>query len=1060
MENPPETPSGQDVGQPAEPQPTPAVPVVVATVVHLPSPSLDESLAALAALDYPDLRFVFFVVGGDTGDGDTEGRIREVLPEALVRPVAGNPGYGPTQNELARIVAGDNGLFLLVHDDVAPAPDALRVMVAEMFRSNAALVGPKLVDWDDPTLLQHVGLAVDRVGEVDPIVLPGERDQEQHDAVGDVFCVASACMLVRADVFRAVGGFSSDIAFGGEEMDLCWRIHMMAGRVMVVPSAVVRHRERFVERNDAVDLNHLRERHRVETVLTMTAPSRFVPVVALLVVLSLAELVLGARSGRWRRALTALGATFSTLLHVGRLRRRRRSVRSLRIVSDAELHDLQVQGSARVVSYLRQQRARNDRKRLENRIAAAERERTARTTWGLVAFLCVVFAIGSRKLVTSGVAFVGQFVPFTETWRSLGSAYRSGWWPGGFGSVSPAPTGSALVGVATFFSLGNPAAARTAAIVGLPIVGMIGMWRLSREVTGSARARAAGTLAFAVIPLPYESIATGRWSALACHAAAPWCLLAFSRANDMLTATASDVARRTVRLGIVIAVVGAFEPVFLAMVAVAAIAWMLVTGAANGIRSLHGLPGVVGASTIVAIALNFPWVGRYVVKDWWSLIAGADTGVGRGEGILRVLTFDFGRTTWAPAILVLYGVLVVAVVVSREERFVWAARATALVGVFAALAVAADSRAFGLHLPPAPALLAFVAAGLALGTVVLFEVVAVDLRGQRFGWRQPLAFLAALAVVVPVLPLLVNTADGRWNQPTSSLATLLEQLRKDPDEGDYRVLYLGNAEILPAAPRTMPAAEGKQRLAYAVTDDGPTTIFSQWAPERTRSVDALESALEHLASGDTPRVGRLIAPLGVRYIVVPRIDGARSTREAQLSLPDGLVASLRVQLDLRRQYESADLLIYENTAWVPTVAQQTASGAQASPTAALDELVVTDLRGATPAKSGFVPGRATQRLEVATGVVTVAVPPSARWSLSVDGRTLPSRPAFGAVTGFDVPVGVAADTRATLKFDRPILQVAQVAVQFGMWVLAVVFALNIRRRRINSVEPAARGSAS
>ena len=251
-----------------------------------------------------------------------------------------------------------------------------------------------------------------------------------------------------------------------------------------------------------------------------------------------------------------------------------------------------------------------------------------------------------------------------------------------------------------------------------------------------------------------------------------------------------------------------------------------------------------------------------------------------------------------------------------------------------------------------------------------------------------------------------------------------------------------------------------QGVADAVTDDGPATVFSQWAPERTQSVDAVESALEHLTSGDTPRVGRLIAPLGVRYIVVPRIDGARSTREAQLSLPDGLVASLRVQLDLRRQYESADLLIYENTAWVPTVAQQTASGAQASPTAALDELVVTDLRGATPAKTGFVPGRATQRLEVASGVVTVAVPPSARWSLSVDGRTLPSRPAFGAVTGFDVPEGVTPDTRATLRFDRPFQQVALVAIQFAMWVFAVFFALKIRRRRGVSTAAATERSAS
>ncbi|MFM7410795.1 MAG: hypothetical protein ACKO3L_08380, partial [Actinomycetota bacterium] len=145
--------------------------------------------------------------------------------------------------------------------------------------------------------------------------------------------------------------------------------------------------------------------------------------------------------------------------------------------------------------------------------------------------------------------------------------------------------------------------------------------------------------------------------------------------------------------------------------------------------------------------------------------------------------------------------------------------------------------------------------------------------------------------------------------------------------------------------------------------------------------------------------------------------------------------------------ESADLLIYENTAWVPTVAQLSAAGAEASTTAGMDELVLTDLRGATPAKVGFVPGRATQRLEVSPGVVSVAVPPSPRWTLSVDGRRLASRPAFGATTGFNVPDTVSQGSRATLRYDRPFLQVAFVVGQFGMWCFALFVALGLRVRR-------------
>jgi len=466
----------------------------------------------------------------------------------------------------------------------------------------------------------------------------------------------------------------------------------------------------------------------------------------------------------------------------------------------------------------------------------------------------------------------------------------------------------------------------------------------------------------------------------------------------------------------------------------------------TGVRSLRGLPGVVAASVVVALLLNFPWIGHYVGSDWWSLVVGADPGVGRNEGILRILSFDAGRAAFAPAILVLYGVVVVAVVVARETRVVWAVRGAVLTAVFAALAVASDSRVFGFPLPESGILLSFAAGGLALGVIALLDAVENDVRWARFGWRQPLALLAALAVLVPVIPLAVNAADGRWNQPRSSLDTLLLQLAKNPDEGDYRVLYLGHPDLLPAAPRTLDTRSGLQ-LGYAVTDDGIATLFTQWSPGETSTVRTLENALSHLLSGDTPRVGRLVAPLGVRYIVVPRIDGARSTRSEPMAVPGGLVNALRVQLDLRRQYESADLLIYENTAWVPTVAQLSAAGSQASTTAGMDELVLTDLRGATPAKVGFVPGRATQRLEVAPGVVGIAVPPSPRWSLSVDGRRLASRPAFGATTGFDVPDTVAPGSRATLRYDRPFLQVAFVIGQFALWCFALFIALGLRVRR-------------
>ena len=186
-----------------------APPVVAVVVVHSPGAWFAETLGSLAVQDYPNLN-TLFLLAGDPVDADGEdlaAMITERLPDAFVRELGGNPGFGAAANEVLRLVEGDSGFFCICHDDVVLEADTIRTLVEELYRSNAGLVGPKLVSWDDAGLLQHVGLGLDRFGEVDPIIEPGEYDQEQHDAVGDVFVLPSACILTRADLFRALGGY-------------------------------------------------------------------------------------------------------------------------------------------------------------------------------------------------------------------------------------------------------------------------------------------------------------------------------------------------------------------------------------------------------------------------------------------------------------------------------------------------------------------------------------------------------------------------------------------------------------------------------------------------------------------------------------------------------------------------------------------------------------------------------------------------------------------------------------------------------------------------------------
>src|SRR2546430_2451831 len=128
---------------PDESAPEVAPPVVAVVVTNDPGPWLEECLAALAAQEYPN--FSILVIDEASAEDPTS-RVANVLPTAYVRRLATKQGFSAAAKQVLEVVEGAS-LFLFCHDDVAPEPDAVGQLVEEAFRSNAGVVGPKLVDW-------------------------------------------------------------------------------------------------------------------------------------------------------------------------------------------------------------------------------------------------------------------------------------------------------------------------------------------------------------------------------------------------------------------------------------------------------------------------------------------------------------------------------------------------------------------------------------------------------------------------------------------------------------------------------------------------------------------------------------------------------------------------------------------------------------------------------------------------------------------------------------------------------------------------------------------------
>src|SRR5713101_6817306 len=290
-----------DVPDPAPPDEQLALypPVVAVVVTRNPNAWLDDTLVGLGAQDYTDLTVLVVDCGSDD---DPTPRVASVLPRAFVRRLDGSAGFADAANEALRVVEGSTFL-LLCHDDVVLDDTAVRVLVEEAYRSNAGILGPKLVSADNPEILLEVGRSIDRFGAPYTGIEPGELDQEQHDGVRDVFYVTTAAMLVRTDLFTELDGFDPATFPGAEDLDLCWRARLAGARVIVAPDARATHREAAEERNRADRPDEFAlARSRVRVLLTSYSWPRLLWLVPFGLLVGCIEAFGDLLTGRPRRA--------------------------------------------------------------------------------------------------------------------------------------------------------------------------------------------------------------------------------------------------------------------------------------------------------------------------------------------------------------------------------------------------------------------------------------------------------------------------------------------------------------------------------------------------------------------------------------------------------------------------------------------------------------------------------------------------------------------------------------------------------------------------------------
>jgi GT2 family glycosyltransferase len=960
-------------------------PRVIAVVVnHNGRAFLRDTFRGLAA----QTRAIDDVLVVDTGSNDGSAEwARSRLGDDAVMAVRGQFGRAVMSALRDQRTAGMDWVWLL-HDDSAPEPEALERLLAEAeSRPSASILGPKLVSWTSPDRLQEVGFAVDRTGRAVSPIEDDEIDQGQHDQVRDVFFVNTAGMLVRRGALLNVGGFDERMTAFRDDLDLCWRVHLTGGRVLVVPQARIRHFAAAASRSRRTRaVNHPRyliERHTIAAMLKASG-LRKLPLALLLSLVGglvrAASLALTGRPGDALQVLWAWGWNVKELpvnvVHRRRLQRRRK-------VDDSALAALRAPGGQRLRALLRgtlemvygaevgahvAQRPDDsgEEQDMPSTGASLVRVVAGHPVAFMVAGFALLMAISLRSvLFAPAIASLGGVGVFPATAQELLREFVASYHPGGLGSTASASPSLALLGGAAIVTFGKALVAEKLLLwLALPLAAAT-CTRALRVVVPQLWARALAGLLYATSPLAIGALAQGRIGELALLVLAPPALA------QVVLAFREEQPREPWRPALRFALLAALA---IAMSPAAVVAFALVVAVAAAVAVLRGGGAVrqwllLAGGFALALLLLLPWSGRLLtgaaLRDLGRALAAPE--------LLDLLQLrPGGGGLPGPLVGPLYPALAVAALLfvpaGRRRQAFW------LVAGFLGAAVVAALQA--KRIPPVvtdwPAtMLIFgavawaAAAGLALASMGQ-GLLRFNL---RFSVRRLIAGTVALLGAATALLVVGQLARGDWS-PLEAVHS--PALPATVTRGHARVLWL--------------AGRSDHGVDFAVTGPRGRTLVDNGRPPAD-AARALGSVVTDVVEARTHRAGSMLKLFGIGYVVVR--PGPEADRLADL-------VARQQDLDAK-----------------PTEQAALFQGPEASATGWVvgGDVPPSEVQGMLTAEPPQpFPGSAGGRVDTsAPGALVLTVPAAEPYRASVGSTPLEPTTAFGWAQAFRLPASASGD---------------------------------------------------
>ena len=909
-------------------------------------PAVLTTLAAQTRL--PDT-----AVGVDTGSQDDSPMLLEASfgPQRTVR-LDESAGFGEAVRVgLERLAALDpvtsNTTILrplrsdsvswvwLLHDDSAPDVDCLQALLDTADDNpSAAILGPKILGWHDRRLLLEIGVTVTGAGRRITGLEKLEHDQAQHDGVRDVLSVSSAGMLVRRDVWDALGGFDPEVPLFRDDLDLCWRAHRMGERVLIATDAVLHHREASAHGRRPLDKDDLRphraDREAAVHVLLSHATPVAAPFVAVRLLLGSAVRSAGYALGKdVQAARDEVGAVLAVALHPSRLKNSRALiantssepagvVRPLRASTSSQARAaletlggmITTSGAAAPtssVSALDTGPVGDDSDYLADGSSGWVRRLFLRPSTITGVILALIAILGTRWLwLGDGVLQGGALLPPPPGAGDLWEMYRQAWHDVGPGSTTAAPPYLALLSAFAWLLLGKaPVAVTVVMLLGIPIAGWSAYMSL-RGLVATRVIRVWAGAAYALLPAVTGAIAGGRIGTMIAAIVLPFAIRSLVR-----IAGPTGTWRRAAGTAMLVAVVLAATPTLWACLVAAAIVLLVARMLSLGAAVLP-IAARVAIGLLAPLVLVMPWSLDLLLHPSALLLEPGLNGAGVTDSALAPWAIPLlhpggpGMTpVWFTAGIVLGGFLALL----RRDRM-QSIGALAAVGAIALLAGIAQTLVnvtppgsdTAMRTWPGPATLLLGAAMVAMGAIAM-DGLREHFAESNFTLGQPMALVASLLALGSTVLAAGWFALGQPMMLHRATSVLVPAFVAADSEG-------------PQAPRTlMLHARDSGRVEYTLLNGPGLSLGEADVPPPADAWASLNGYVADLASGRGGSEITGLAGYGVRYVVL----AAQSERD--------LIATLDGEPGLRRLSSSGGEVLWRVAGVTSRARLLTGSGA-------------------------------------------------------------------------------------------------------------------------------------